>query len=466
MKIFIGSSSKKKNKARKIARYLELAGFTVFCWWDSKVFKSGVVTIDRLIEMSDICDGAVFVFGKDDEVTKTKNGKVISIATPIDNVILEYGIFVSKFGRRRTLFVTEDGVEVPSDLNGVTYLNKRNYADQVVHDLKDVLQQIRITEYSGQITVHLNRKLLNLLATGGNPNWASRSLYIGSRGASAWKEVENCSGYSGKQDFNPVQHLIQRLIRDAKIDRFDCVISFGPGLGHLDKAVVPYLCGNELLRYIPVDINYYLANYAAENLDDSAKHIHVPFCIIGDFEDGMSRIAETIDDFTSPGRAFIMLGGTFGNLENGEDAFLKGLCDCMHNDDIAVIDIFTAKGNYEFTQDPLFPLDNIKSSAVKRFLAGGARPNNPTSIEKIAENISKYLGIRLLIEDRSSHIPETKAFEIYCRTTDRSVIYVRRYNYEQFLEHLKKLGFKVLSSGSVPDDGTITGRSVVILKKK
>lgn len=107
MKIFVGSSTQNKNKARRIANALESKGFDVYKWWTRKVFGGGDITIERLIEMSDICDGAVFVFGSDDKtiIEKTEPSSlkktVKKIASPRDNVILEYGIFSSKLGTKK-----------------------------------------------------------------------------------------------------------------------------------------------------------------------------------------------------------------------------------------------------------------------------------------------------------------------------------------------------------------------------
>lgn len=465
MKIFIGSSTKKKSHAEKIAKALERESFTVFRWWDKKVFKGGDVTIDRLVEMSGICDGAVFVFGIDDKLVVEKDGKVIELGATRDNVFLEYGVFVSRHGRKKTLFITEEGVKIPTDLAGVTYLNEPDFPARVVNHFKEVFKNHRGVESLGYLTFHLNRRLLNLLADGGDPSWASRSLYIGSRGANAWKDVESCPDYSGQREFTAVQKLIKKLVDSAHIPKLDCVISLGPGLGKLDKEIVPHLRGNELLRYIPVDINYYLASYAAENLDISSRQIFVPFCIVGDFEDGMSRIAETIEDNTSPGRAFIMLGGTFGNLEKGEDPFLKGLYDSMHSDDIAILDIFTAGKQYTFEEDPLSHLDDVRSLAVKRFLAGGVSKLGKVSVNEIAENISQHIGTRPLSKDESSHVPHTNAFEIYSKKTGRPIIIVRRYDFAAFKTHIQSLGFVVKASGSTGDEQSIVRRSVFILQK-
>lgn len=68
MRIFIGSSSEQKTIASRIALALKKDNHEVLAWWDKDVFRAGDYTLDRLIELSKVCQGAVFVFGSDDEV--------------------------------------------------------------------------------------------------------------------------------------------------------------------------------------------------------------------------------------------------------------------------------------------------------------------------------------------------------------------------------------------------------------
>lgn len=464
MKIFIGSSTKRKGLAEKVAKALERAQFTVFRWWDQRVLRGGDVTIDRLVRMSDICDGAVFIFGKDDKLVVEKDGNVTELMATKDNVILEYGIFVGKYGRERTLFVTEEDVKIPTDLNGVTYLNQSGFETRVADRFREVFKEHRSPESYGYSTFLINRDLLRSLESGGEASWVSRLLYTGTRGAKAWKDVEASPQYSGTRDFKVVQKLIKRLVDDSKIPKSDYVISLGPGLGELDKGIVPYLKNDDLLWYIPVDINPYLANYAAKNLDASSKQVLVPFCIVGDFEDKMSRVADIIEHKTSPNRAFVMLGGTFGNLEKGETPFLNGLHDCMHVDDIAILDIFTAGKEYTFDKDALFHLDT-QPDAVKRFLAGGIRRNGQVSVDDIVRDISQHIGTKKRPTDDASDISGTYTFEFHCVQTSKPLIFVRRYDCSEFKTHIEQLGFKVIASGSTGDDQSIVRRSVFILRK-
>jgi hypothetical protein len=242
-------------------------------------------------------------------------------------------------------------------------------------------------------------------------------------------------------------------------------VSFGPGVGNLDKGVVPHLRGKQIVRYIPVDINYYLANIAAERVAGASKQVHVPFCIVGDFEDGMSQIAETIHDHTAPGRLFMMLGGTFGNLEMTEAAFLQGLYDCLGDEDVAILDIFIAAAGYEHSKDPLLPLE-AQCEAVQRFLANGvASFSDDLDQESILADLSAHIGSRPLPSATASSIPNTRAFEFYCLSTGRTLIYVRRYNLNEFHSLLESLGFEVLAGRSAASGSEVVSRGVFFIRR-
>jgi len=64
----------------------------------------------------DRVDAAIFIFARDDEVTiRGEPGH-----SARGNVILEYGLFVARLGRERVLILEEDGVDLPSDVFGIT----------------------------------------------------------------------------------------------------------------------------------------------------------------------------------------------------------------------------------------------------------------------------------------------------------------------------------------------------------
>lgn len=463
MRIFIGSSTKKKKIAEEVSVALEKAGYDVQRWWNA--FRGGDATIDRLIQMSDGCDGAVFIFGADDKIlTKTSHGEKRLVATK-DNVLLEYGMFVGKTGPKKCIFVRQRDVNIPSDLLGITHLGEKDYVNKIIRGLNEAFGYVSPSKIASQVLIYASRNLLNKVRTE-TPipdGWFSRGLYIGSRGANAWTKVEADPGYPGHQDFQGVRNLIEILAKKTALAPSHCIVSFGPGMGLLDGEVLPILSGGKPVEYIAVDINDYLAVHAADSLDRASLNTKAPFCIVADFEDDMSLIADIINERTRPGRIFMMLGGTFGNLERGEDRFLHGLHTCMKEEDIAILDVFTWINGYTVESDSYHDLTGLAES-IKCFLSGGVERRLSIPTKKVMESISDYIEFRT--GKRTSNIDGTKEFEFCCKKGGHPLIYVRRYDFNEFKKHLER-DFHVIAADTTDGDSNkLVRRSVYFLKKR
>lgn len=59
---------------------------------------------------------------------------------PRQNVILEFGYFVGKFGRDRVACLLRKPVEQPSDMHGIVYLSFKESVDEI---RKEILQELR-----------------------------------------------------------------------------------------------------------------------------------------------------------------------------------------------------------------------------------------------------------------------------------------------------------------------------------
>lgn len=120
-KVFIGSSTKALPIAR--AMQLELKDH-VQCEVDlwSDIFAPGMTTLANLLKEAEKVDFAVFIFHTDD-VGKIRNQP----NTPItrDNVVFEYGIFMSALGHERTIAVRPAKTRLAelTDDAGFTYLH-------------------------------------------------------------------------------------------------------------------------------------------------------------------------------------------------------------------------------------------------------------------------------------------------------------------------------------------------------
>ena len=114
-RIFIGSSGKQTKLLRAITRGLEDVA-DVEAW--TTTFNPGRSTLDRLVELSQEVDFAVFVFAQDDWTTT--DASQAGQASPRDNVVFEAGLFGGALGIRRTFILHANGSKLPSDLLGLT----------------------------------------------------------------------------------------------------------------------------------------------------------------------------------------------------------------------------------------------------------------------------------------------------------------------------------------------------------
>ena len=119
-RIFLGSSGKQAKLLQALTRGLEDIAH-VEPWTTS--FNPGTTTLERLLELTQEVDFAVFAFARDDWTTSgssasapTESGQ----ASPRDNVIFEAGLFGGKLGMRRTFILHANGAKLPSDLLGLT----------------------------------------------------------------------------------------------------------------------------------------------------------------------------------------------------------------------------------------------------------------------------------------------------------------------------------------------------------
>lgn len=111
--VFIGSSSEALPVVNRLVGFLG-SNFDVYPWNQS--FPPGEYTLTALLQQVERADFSIFIFAKDDEVTI--RGELGRSAR--GNVLLEYGLFVARLGRERVLILEEEGVNLPSDVFGIT----------------------------------------------------------------------------------------------------------------------------------------------------------------------------------------------------------------------------------------------------------------------------------------------------------------------------------------------------------
>jgi hypothetical protein len=141
-RIFVGSSGKQADLVEAIARDLEDIA-DVEPWMTT--FNPGRSTLDRLVELSQEVDFAVFVFAQDDWTTmdSSQSGQ----ASPRDNVVFEAGLFGGALGIRRTFILHANDAKLPTDLLGLTSVRyEAANGPAEIHAINEKLRRAMETE--------------------------------------------------------------------------------------------------------------------------------------------------------------------------------------------------------------------------------------------------------------------------------------------------------------------------------
>ena len=122
MKIFIASSKENINLMREIEVWLEENNHESIPWDKPGLFPPGEQTFISLINISKQVDGAIIIFGEDDEVWYRGD----SAKQPRDNVLIEYGLFVGALGPQKAIICRNNYPKNPTDLQGITVIELNN----------------------------------------------------------------------------------------------------------------------------------------------------------------------------------------------------------------------------------------------------------------------------------------------------------------------------------------------------
>lgn len=139
-KIFIVHGHDKALK-QSVARCMEKQGIEAVIL--SEQANKGKTIIEKLEEHSDI-SCAICLFTADDSGKSNKETDYKSRAR--QNVVLEAGFFMGKLGRERVVFIAEEGLELPSDLQGVVYTDSKNWEIDLLKELKAIGYNIDLNQ--------------------------------------------------------------------------------------------------------------------------------------------------------------------------------------------------------------------------------------------------------------------------------------------------------------------------------
>lgn len=122
--IFIGSSTESLEYAEALQSVLDRHFLTKL--WTYGVFLPSKGTLSSLVDQAKTTDFAALFLTPDDDVVV--RGEYLK--APRDNVVFELGLFIGRIGAERTfLLIPRDGVDIPSDLQGITPIDYRSDRD-------------------------------------------------------------------------------------------------------------------------------------------------------------------------------------------------------------------------------------------------------------------------------------------------------------------------------------------------
>ena len=120
-RVFVGCSADSVQDAKMIALFLQNA-FSVEPWWDN-VRRPSHHFLEDLEGALSRCDLAVLVATPGE--IEGESGQ--SFVTLRDSLLVQYGVFVGRLGRKRVFVVATNPVDMrlPADLSGIGYLAPR-----------------------------------------------------------------------------------------------------------------------------------------------------------------------------------------------------------------------------------------------------------------------------------------------------------------------------------------------------
>lgn len=114
-----------------VARLVEKQGLTAVIL--SEQANPGDTIIEKFEKHSDV-GGAICLFTADDlGHAKTEPDEHPRAR---QNVVFEAGYFMGKLGRDKVVIIAENGVELPSDMQGIVYFDKNGWQFEVLKELK------------------------------------------------------------------------------------------------------------------------------------------------------------------------------------------------------------------------------------------------------------------------------------------------------------------------------------------
>ncbi len=445
-RVFLGSSHESTEHLDTIAVWLEEEGFESILWQDPEVFLPGSIGLHRLIEIARSEVGAAaFVFAEDDFMLNGAAGH------PRDNVVLEYGIFLSALGPDNVIAVGVGEPKRPTDADGVTYvnLNQQQRAKKMIKRWARELRKLRDVSSGSQLfdtyvdaalyteTTSMARSEV-LKSAQMNVIVPGRYLYDNEVGTDYWARLCGDAAYSyfqsGLRFWGKKAPSFVDTIKDVVGPEFD-FISLGPGDGRKDLELIrAWIEDDELdVIYYPYDVSLAMISRAVREIRNIGRPIRIR-AVLADFED--LRHMHTVFAARDAPNVVSLLGNSLGNVP-GELAFVKRLRALMNVNDLLLLEVRLTGGKRSKPAE-------VQAPQAKQFYFGPLE-------HYLALDFEEHKLKSMTKEDLSA-IGDTKSTIVYYKDfifdkkkyVDTKLIYIHEYERRTFVSAIEAVGFKCI----------------------
>lgn len=118
----------------KVARFIERLGFTAVILHEQA--SRGMTIIEKIETKTDV-GFAIVLYTADDQGNANEGAKKGDLhARARQNVVFEHGYLIAKLGRAHVVPLVTKGVELPSDIGGVVYVEEANWQFEIAKEMK------------------------------------------------------------------------------------------------------------------------------------------------------------------------------------------------------------------------------------------------------------------------------------------------------------------------------------------
>ncbi|MCB9050767.1 MAG: L-histidine N(alpha)-methyltransferase [Lewinellaceae bacterium] len=304
------------------------------------------------------------------------------------------------------------------------------------------------------ITLEVDPEIANWMVGEIPANRSQCSLYLDSGGGKAWLSLVDAGVYKTNTSYNKIEELIIETLKIETLD-VNAFISFGPGDGGTDYKILSSLL--EPIHYIPIDISNVLLLRSILKLRDIA---HIPFGILGDFEEGFSFIRNKLEKEVNAPIIVSMIGNTLGNLDINENPLLANLAGFLKKGDYLVLHVSVYSQSWEFKSDYWVQKEN-HTSKMRQWIAQGISRKTNKEMEEVLRNYAE-----LEITERiHSDIPNSRSINFSYRGD--KILSIRRYDWASFIGWIKQNmdPFEIIREGYFIEGDRETGSACILLKR-